>query len=146
MSEPRRYKLPSELTDDERTSARNAFGGSGRVETDRYIEWRRETLKTEHDDLALRRRLLEEESERLRARAVERQTAALETVTVEEWLERDAAKGRGEDVELPADERAVKWEARAAELESEAQEIEQHMADGGDVSMAEHIDRIGARR
>ena len=77
VTEPRRYKLPSELNADDREAA-SRFGAEGRVERDEYRKWRRNVLREERNDLPLRVRLLEEQAEAIRARAADQETAALE--------------------------------------------------------------------
>lgn len=145
-TEPRRFKLASELDDDERAASRQ-FGASGKVERAEYIAWRRETLKTERDDLALRERLLREEAETLRTRAGRRTTAALEAMSPEEHIERMALEpGHGDGPAPPVDEKAGALDARAAALEAEAQEIKQHLAEDHGVSVEEHLERLGGNR
>lgn len=118
--EPRRWALPSE-----------AEGQSGRVERDVYAAWRKATLTDETEDLPLRLRLLEEESQALRTRAGDRTMRGLESLTVQEHMDRMALERDARDggAALPVDERAAKWEAQAAELEDEAREVAQYLAE-----------------
>jgi hypothetical protein len=133
-AEPRRYKLPSEYTDDDRASE-SRFGGSGRrPERGEYVKWRERTLRDEHDDLALRARLLGEEAEVLRTRAGDQQRNALEELTVEDHHGHLAAisSAREQGAEAPRldDGGASKLEQRADEMENEAEEIRAYMAEG----------------
>ncbi|HEU0025304.1 MAG TPA: hypothetical protein VFQ12_11765 [Thermoleophilaceae bacterium] len=126
--EPRRYKMPSELTADEEASTR-AFGSKGRIEREEYRRWRQDVLAGERDDLPLRMRLLEEEAEVLRTRAGGRRTAALEAMSVEDHMARIGAQNDGQEPEPLDDDGATGFEADAAELEAQAQEIAQHLAE-----------------
>jgi hypothetical protein len=127
-AEPRRLKLPSELSAKERAEAKS-FGGSGRVERDEYRQWRRRTLKHERDDLDLRARLLREESEDRQRRAAAVRTAALEAMSAEDWHARMQAKRDGAEVEALDDGGAAGFEAEADEYNREADEIEQFLAE-----------------
>src|SRR5689334_18893406 len=98
-TEPRRFKLPSELSEEERADAERFGLGERHFETERYQRWRRAALKGEHEDLALRARLLREEAQHLRTQAGRRESHA-QNLSPDEWLERDAQRRRGE---TPAD-------------------------------------------
>jgi hypothetical protein len=130
--QPRRFKLPSEFTDDDR-AATSRFGASGRrPERDDYVKWRERTLRDEHDDLALRLRLLSEQAEVLRAQAGDQQRDALEQLTVDDHHAHLAAtseaKEKGVDPPRLGDGGASKLEQQADQLEAEAQEISDHLA------------------
>ena len=146
---PRRYAMASEMTDDEREAA-SVPGASGKVERAEYVRWRREQIKTEREDLALRARLLGEESETLRTRAGGRKMRALESLTVPQHMERQAlerAAKYGDGPALPVDEKVASWEAQAAELDAEADEIAQHLAEHAPVATPEeHLERIRGNR
>jgi hypothetical protein len=134
MKEPRRYKLPREFTDDDR-AATSRFGSGSRgrrPERAEYVRWRERTLRDERDDLELRGRLLVEQAEVLRARAGDQQSDAMEALTVDDHhahlTATQAAKGKGVDPPQLADGGASKLERQADELESEAEEIHNHLA------------------
>jgi hypothetical protein len=133
--EPRRYKLPSELTDENRAAASRFGGSQHRPERDEYRKWRERTLRDEHDDLVLRERLLRERAELLRTQAAHTAMDALEAVTVEEHDRQlravsDAWHKGTERPEPPGrSTTAERWQAKAAELEAEADEIVQHLAE-----------------
>jgi hypothetical protein len=130
--EPRRYKLPSELTDDDR-AAKARLGASGKVERDEYRKWRKRTLASERDDLDLRGRLLHEEAEHQRERAAACKSAAVEGLSIEDHMARAAAKVDGAEVDIP-DGGAAAFEAEAAELDSEAQQIDQFLAETKEIA------------
>jgi hypothetical protein len=82
--QPRRYKLPSEYTDDDRADTSRFGSGGRRPERDEYVKWRERTLRDERDNLELRGRLLVEQAEVLRTRASDQQSDALEALTVDD--------------------------------------------------------------
>jgi hypothetical protein len=130
--QPRRYKLPSEYTDDDR-AAKRRFGASGRrPERGEYVRWRERTLRDEHDDLELRLRLLGEQAEVLRAQAGDQQRDALEQLTADDHHNHLAAtqtaREKGVDAPQLDDGGASKLEQQAEQLEDEAQEISDHLA------------------
>jgi hypothetical protein len=130
--EPRRYKLPSEFTDDDRAAASRLASGGRRPERAEYVKWRERTLRYERDDLELRGRLLVEQAEVLRTRAGDQQSDALEALTTEDHHEHLAAtseaKEKGVDAPQLADGGASKLERQADEMETEADEIRAHLA------------------
>ena len=130
---PRRWKLPSEIDDDERQAATLARESS-QIERPEYLAWRKAVLENERDDLALRNRLLREEAECLRRRARVRRIGALDALTPEDHAahldairslheEKRAPLRPGEWPDLP-DAGAAALESRADQLEVEAAEIE----------------------
>ena len=127
VTEPRRYKLSSEFNADDRAAA-DRFGAEGKVEREEYRKWRPDMLASERDDLPLRVRLLEEEAKAVRSRSADRQAAALDQLTAADWDARTQAKAQGKDIPVP-DGGAAGFDAEAAELEREAQEITQFIAE-----------------
>jgi hypothetical protein len=130
--EPRRYKLPSEFTDDDRAATSRLGSGGRRPERDEYVTWRERTLRDEHDDLELRGRLLVEQVEVLRARAGGQHSDALEALTVQDHHDHLAAtseaREKGIDAPQLADGGASKLERQAEQMEAEADEIHNHLA------------------
>ena len=130
--EPRRCKLPSEYTDDDRASTRRLGGGGRRPERDEYVKWRSRMLSEERDDLELRGRLLSEQAEVLRTRASDQESEALERLTTEDHHDHltasQAAREEGADAPRLDDGGASKLEQQAEQLEDEAQEIADHFA------------------
>jgi hypothetical protein len=132
LQEPRRWKLPSELTDDEQ-AAGSRFGANGRrFERPEYREWREHVLRDERDNLQLRGRLLEEQAEVLRTRAADQKTDVLGKLTAADWIQRDVEKGAaretGREPEPLPDGGAAELEADADRLEAEAGEIANYLA------------------
>lgn len=140
----RRYKLASELTDDERAQAR-AFGSDGRVERDEYVAARRRLLAEGVDDPRLELRLLEEEAEALRVDAAERESRALEAVTVEQW---NTEITGGERPKLAGAEKVAKARQEADAMEHRARELEQHLEIERleSVTVQDHLDSIRGGR
>jgi hypothetical protein len=133
--EPRRYKMPSELDTDDQAAASRFGGGQHCPERAEYVEWRRRTLENERDDLELRERLLREQVEVLRTQAAGTRMDALEAVSPADYdrhlrAVQDAWEAGTERPSEPGGSaRADKWDAHADQLESEADEIAQHIAE-----------------
>ena len=133
--EPRRFKMERELSDDDR-AIKSRFGGDGfRPERDEYVVWRKRVLEDEHDDLALRERLLREQAEVLRTQAAGAKMDALEALTAEDHARHVRAegdvwfKGTAPPDPIGRSVSAEKWTAKADELEAEADEIVAHLAE-----------------
>lgn len=124
--EPRRFKLPREFDDEDRTLRKALGGGDRRFERPEYIAWRTQTLEDEHDDVALRARLLEEAGEALRQQAADSSASNLDAMSPEDWAVRNAARRDGRNAPLPGADLAARLEADASELEDEAAELRQY--------------------
>jgi hypothetical protein len=137
MTEPRRFKLPSE-----KNSRVDDMSENVEVERDEYVAWRRKTLKNERDDLALRGRLLGEEATTLRDAATRQRTRHLESLTPEDWSKRHLA---GESAP-EASQEVQDTIARAAAMEAERDEIATRNAHGAEMTPADHYEQMRADR
>jgi hypothetical protein len=129
IHEPRRFKLPSEFTDEDHAATSRLGNAGRRPEHDEYVKWRERVLRDERDDLELRERLLGEQAGVLRTRASDQQTDAWSSLTADDHhahlVATREAKGNGVSVPELDDGGASKLERKAADLEAEAQEIHQ---------------------